>query len=96
MKTKDAMKWQVSLRQRLSRYSSSATAVVEMAKMLTDKLNSVEPCPICYCVLHPTNHSLPDKHCSQCVGVFHSNCLSVWFRTSNSHTCPLCRQPMDY
>ena len=65
-------KWQVALRQRLSRCSSFAVGV-----------------------LHPTNHSLPDKHCTQCVGVFHSDCLNVWFRTSNGHICPLCRQPMD-
>lgn len=83
------------LLRRLNRCLSFAGGVVTMAKILTDKLNSIEPCPICYCVLHPSSHSLPDKHCPYCVGLFHSDCINAWFRSSNTHTCPLCRQSMD-
>ena len=68
--------------------------IVTVGKTIMTQLDSVDPCPICYCTLHPSTHALPNKACPQCVGKFHSDCLNVWFRSSNSNTCPLCRQPM--
>lgn len=83
---------EVLFRQRLSHYLSLGKGIVYLARSIMNSLDSVEPCPICYCTLHPTNSSLPDKQCSECVGKFHSDCLNIWFRTSQNHTCPLCRQ----
>ena len=90
-------RWQVAFRQRITGYKSFTFGIIAMTKTILNEIESVEPCPICYCVLHPNTHALPDRCCSQCVGKFHNDCLNVWFRTSNSNSCPLCRQPIqDY
>ena len=52
-----------------------------------------EECPICYSIIHTTNHSLPRLACKTCKHKFHSACLYKWFSTSHKSTCPLCQTP---
>ncbi|CAC9490938.1 conserved hypothetical protein [Leishmania infantum JPCM5] len=54
----------------------------------------IEPCPICFAVVSPVNHKLPDVRCSVCHNsAFHSNCLYTWWATGSNNVCPLCRSP---
>ena len=53
----------------------------------------VEPCPICYSILHPKTLSLPTMCCPTCKNKFHSPCLYKWFNTSGKSKCVLCQQP---
>ncbi|KAJ3416845.1 hypothetical protein HDV05_008430 [Chytridiales sp. JEL 0842] len=51
-----------------------------------------EDCAICYSVISAIDKTLPTKACRTCKNVFHGSCLFKWFKSSNSSTCPLCRQ----
>ncbi|GET88872.1 hypothetical protein, conserved [Leishmania tarentolae] len=54
----------------------------------------IEPCPICFAVVSPVSHKLPDVRCSVCHNsAFHSNCLYTWWATGSNNVCPLCRSP---
>ena len=55
------------------------------------KLAGLEPCPICYCLLHPGDKSLPGPTCSTCRKKYHSSCLYRWFKSAGASTCPMCR-----
>lgn len=54
-----------------------------------------EPCPICYCILHYQNKSLPTKKCHTCNYYFHTLCIRKWVETSSNNTCPTCRSPLN-
>ena len=57
------------------------------------EFEGVEECPICYSVIHTTNHGLPRLACRTCKHKFHSACLYKWFSTSHKSSCPLCQSP---
>ena len=48
-------------------------------------------CAICYSIISPTDHTLPNKPCRTCRKRFHGSCLFKWVSTSGASTCPLCR-----
>jgi hypothetical protein len=50
-----------------------------------------EACPICYCVFHPSDRSLPSPSCKTCHNKYHSSCLYKWFKSGGNATCPMCR-----
>jgi hypothetical protein len=52
-------------------------------------------CAICYSIIG-TDMKTPDKKCGTCKNTFHSVCLFRWFRSSNSSSCPLCRNNFNY
>ncbi|KAF3898560.1 Zinc finger, RING-CH-type [Trichophyton interdigitale] len=52
-------------------------------------------CPIC-CSIISANMQTPNKKCGTCKNTFHSDCLFRWFRSSNSSSCPLCRNSFLY
>ncbi|WEW54912.1 hypothetical protein PRK78_000339 [Emydomyces testavorans] len=52
-------------------------------------------CAICYSVIS-TNMQTPNKKCATCKNTFHSDCLFRWFKSSNSSSCPLCRNNFLY
>ena len=52
-------------------------------------------CAICYSVVSSAKE-LPGKRCSTCKNSFHSSCLFRWFKSSNSSSCPLCRNAFHY
>ena len=52
-------------------------------------------CAICYSIIG-TDMKTPDKKCGTCKNTFHSVCLFRWFKSSNSSSCPLCRNNFNY
>ncbi len=58
---------------------------------LDREFEGVEPCPICYSVLHPTQRQLPRVACRTCKNKYHSACLYKWFASSSKSSCPMCR-----
>ncbi|KAI9823985.1 MAG: hypothetical protein M1826_007579 [Phylliscum demangeonii] len=52
-------------------------------------------CAICYSIIS-ADKQLPSKKCGTCKNLFHSSCLYRWFKSSNSSSCPLCRNPFNY
>lgn len=61
---------------------------------LEKEFEGVEPCPICYCILHPKTFSLPTLACPTCNNKFHSTCLYTWFKNSGKSKCVICQQPI--
>ncbi|ETN41039.1 uncharacterized protein HMPREF1541_02973 [Cyphellophora europaea CBS 101466] len=52
-------------------------------------------CSICYSIIG-TDMQTPNKKCGTCKNMFHGSCLFRWFKSSNSSTCPLCRNSFSY
>ena len=52
-------------------------------------------CAICYSVVG-ADKTLPRKECPTCKNHFHAGCLFRWFKSSNSSSCPLCRNTFAY
>ena len=71
-------------------------AVLLWKASVDKQMEGVEPCPICYGVLHPKQMGLPNAACSNCHYKFHSICLMQWFKTSNKAKCVLCQQDWVY
>uniref|UniRef100_A0A6A7FU61 E3 ubiquitin-protein ligase listerin n=5 Tax=Hirondellea gigas TaxID=1518452 RepID=A0A6A7FU61_9CRUS len=84
--------WKNGLKTVLSYRNSPLLASLKVWKQnLDQKYQGVEPCYICYCIMHNNNHTLPSSQCRTCKKKFHSACLYQWFLTSPHSNCPLCR-----
>lgn len=69
-------------------------ALSSVLTRLNNFLEGVEPCAICYMTVNDLN-KLPNKSCSNCHNIYHSECLYKWFTTNtNNRLCPVCRSPM--
>eukprot|EP00736_Rhodelphis_marinus_P002009 Rmarinus@m.24436 len=78
----------------LSRGDGRIVDALKSWKSSMDRMfEGVEPCPVCYCVLHVTTLQLPKMPCRTCRYKYHSACLYKWFQTSRNSTCPTCKQP---
>ncbi|WCJ34820.1 E3 ubiquitin-protein ligase listerin [Euphorbia peplus] len=87
-------KWLMSLTLFVRNQNGALAEAIRIWKNNFDKeFEGVEECPICYSVIHTTNHSLPRLACRTCKHKFHSACLYKWFSTSHKSTCPLCQSP---
>ncbi|KAG0483597.1 hypothetical protein HPP92_011681 [Vanilla planifolia] len=87
-------KWLLSLTAFVRNQNGAIAEAVRIWKSNFDKeFQGVEECPICYSIIHTTNHSLPRLTCKTCKHKFHSACLYKWFSTSHKSTCPLCQTP---
>lgn len=64
-------------------------------KNVTAAMKGQTECAICYSVVS-ADRQLPSKRCSTCKNTFHSGCLYRWFKSSNSSSCPLCRNNFNY
>jgi hypothetical protein len=85
-------RWSLQIVTMLSKRDGSLLDGVQLWKRNVDReFEGVEPCPICYSVLHVTTHALPRVSCDTCHNRFHSACLYTWFKNSSKSTCPLCR-----
>lgn len=62
---------------------------------VTAAMKGQTECAICYSVVS-ADRQLPSKKCSTCKNTFHSSCLFKWFKSSNSSSCPLCRNAFNY
>ena len=67
------------------------SAVLLWKNNIDKEIDGMEECFICYCVLHPTDKSLPRMPCKNCKNKFHVSCIRKWFKTSNKSNCPLCQ-----
>ncbi|KAF7197399.1 E3 ubiquitin-protein ligase listerin [Pseudocercospora fuligena] len=70
-------------------------ALTNWRKNVTGALKGQSECAICYSIINDAKE-LPTKRCPTCKQMFHNQCLFKWFRSSNSSTCPLCRQQYRY
>jgi len=87
-------KWLLSLTSFVRNENGAIAEAIRTWKSNFDKeFEGVEECPICYSILHTSNHSLPRLACKTCKHKFHGACLYKWFSTSNKSTCPLCQTP---
>lgn len=69
--------------------------LVAWRKNVTATLKGQTECAICYSVVS-ADRQLPSKRCGTCKNLFHGSCLFKWFRSSNSSSCPLCRNQFSY
>lgn len=87
-------KWKMSMLLFVHNQNGALAEAIGIWKRNIDKeFEGVEECPICYSVIHTTNHSLPRLPCKTCKHKFHSPCLYKWFSTSHKSSCPLCQSP---
>lgn len=87
-------KWMLSMVAFVRNQNGAIAEAVHIWKRNIDReFEGVEECPICYSIIHTTNHGLPRLACKTCRHKFHSACLYKWFSTSHKSTCPLCQTP---
>jgi hypothetical protein len=89
-----ARKWSLAVGAILRHQNGAVAAGLATWRANVDReFAGVEPCPICYLVIHGANHQLPRLRCGQCRNKFHNACLYKWFTSSSKSTCPLCQTP---
>jgi len=69
--------------------------VVAFRSSVQGALKGQSECAICYSIIG-TDMQAPNKKCGTCKNTFHSTCLYRWFKSSNSSSCPLCRNNFNY
>ena len=60
---------------------------------IAKEFEGMEECPICYSIVHATNHSIPKMKCKTCRKQYHRTCLHKWFSSSHKSNCPMCQTP---
>jgi hypothetical protein len=92
-------RWRRWVLQMIQLLSMQDGAVMDVALLwrsnITQELQGIEPCPICYCTLHTKTLKLPTFACPTCKHRFHPSCLHTWFKTSGKNKCVLCQQPIS-
>jgi hypothetical protein len=87
-------RWSLQITQMLNNQGGTLTDALLLWKENVDKeFEGVEPCPVCYSVLHVKGHKLPEMECKTCHNRFHFDCLTQWFRSSGKSDCVICQQP---
>ncbi|GAB4824288.1 hypothetical protein Ancab_007175 [Ancistrocladus abbreviatus] len=87
-------KWLLSMMAFVRNQNGALAEAIRIWKSNFDKaFEGIDECPICYSVMHTSNHSLPRLACKTCKHKFHSACLYKWFSTAHKSTCPLCQSP---
>ena len=70
------LRWLVMMSNLLNMQNASVADVLWLWKQNLDRrFESVEPCTICYSMIHMSNKSLPQQQCKTCKNKFHSVCL---------------------
>ena len=87
-------RWALQITMMLNNQGGTLQDALLLWKENVDKeFEGVEPCPICYSVLHVKTHKLPEMECKTCCNRFHTDCLTQWFRNSGKSACVICQQP---
>eukprot|EP00803_Ostreobium_quekettii_P005329 evm.model.scf_804.2 EVM.evm.TU.scf_804.2 scf_804:8274-25915(+) len=87
-------KWLLSIAAFMWHQNGSLLEAVSLWKQNVDRaFQGVEPCLICYSVVHPSNRETPRLRCATCSVQFHGACLYRWFRQSGKSQCPHCQSP---
>lgn len=84
-------RWELQIRQMMSCSGLFWEALCRWRDSIKKEFEGVEPCPICYSVVHVSNHTLPKTKCQVCNSIFHATCVYKWFRSSGDSKCPMCR-----
>jgi len=74
---------------------SMIEGLVAFRRNVQGALKGQSECAICYSIIG-TDMQTPNKRCGTCRNTFHSVCLFRWFKSSNSSSCPLCRNNFNY
>ena len=74
---------------------SLVEGLVAFRRNVQGALKGQSECAICYSIIG-TDMTTPSKRCGTCKNNFHSGCLFRWFKSSNSSSCPLCRNNFNY
>ncbi|KAF1810845.1 hypothetical protein P152DRAFT_376403, partial [Eremomyces bilateralis CBS 781.70] len=74
---------------------SIVEGIIAWRKNINGSLKGQTECSICQSLISEDNQ-FPSKKCVTCKNMFHASCLHKWFQSSNSSTCPLCRQQFNY
>ncbi|KAK4937210.1 hypothetical protein LTR10_022115 [Elasticomyces elasticus] len=69
--------------------------LVAFRRNVQGALKGQSECAICYSIIG-TDMQTPNKRCGTCRNTFHGACLFRWFKSSNSSSCPLCRNNFNY
>ena len=86
-------RWSLQIMMMLNNQGGTRQDALLLWKDNVDKeFEGVEPCPICYSVLHVKTHKLPSLQCKTCSHRFHGDCLTQWFKNSGKSQCVLCQQ----
>jgi len=87
-------RWSLQITQMLNNQGGTIKDALLLWKDNVDKeFEGIEPCPVCYSVLHVKSHKLPNMACKTCHNHFHSDCLFEWFKSSGKSACVICQQP---
>jgi hypothetical protein len=87
-------RWNLQITLMLNNQGGTLQDALMLWKDNVDKeFEGVEPCPVCYSVLHVKTHKLPSLECKTCQNRFHVDCLTQWFRSSGKSNCVICQQP---
>ena len=87
-------RWALQIMLMLNNQGGTLQDALMLWKENVDKeFEGIEPCPVCYSVLHVKNHKLPEMECKTCHHRFHFDCLTQWFKSSGKSACVLCQQP---
>jgi hypothetical protein len=87
------MRWSLQITQMLNNQGGTLHDALQLWKENVDQeFDGIEPCPVCYSVLHVKTHKLPQLECTTCHNRFHTDCLQQWFRSSGKSQCVLCQQ----
>eukprot|EP01138_Halocafeteria_seosinensis_P015830 gb/GECG01016155.1/.p1 GENE.gb/GECG01016155.1/~~gb/GECG01016155.1/.p1 ORF type:complete len:1448 (+),score=158.56 gb/GECG01016155.1/:1-4344(+) len=84
-------RWELQIRQMMSCSGLFWEALCKWRDSIKKEFEGVEPCPICYSVVHVSDHTLPKTKCHVCNSIFHATCVYKWFRSSGDSKCPMCR-----
>lgn len=69
--------------------------LIALRRNVQGALKGQSECAICYSIIG-TDMQTPSKRCGTCRNTFHGVCLFRWFKSSNSSSCPLCRNNFNY
>lgn len=75
--------------------NSVIAGIVAFRRNISGALKGQTECAICYSIVG-ADKQLPTKRCGTCRNLFHGSCLYRWFKSSNSSSCPLCRNAFNY
>jgi hypothetical protein len=87
-------RWALMITQMINNQGGTLKDALMLWKENVDReFEGVEPCPVCYSVLHVKSHKLPNLECNTCHNHFHDECLKEWFKSSSKTACVICQQP---
>lgn len=87
-------RWSLQITMMLNNQCGTLQDALIFWKENVDKeFDGIEPCPVCFSVLHVKTHKLPLLECKTCHKRFHVDCLTQWFKSSGKNQCVLCQQP---